>query len=98
MESNLLIFSVGCDYDKGQFKYIFGEKLREQVEERLDFHNKGIAPRQNVDVMKDAVKLAEGGQKTDDVHMEEADVAAPVEGCTLFLLAVQTCLIQSTRS
>lgn len=37
---------------------IFGEKLREQVEERLDFYDKGIAPRKNVDVMKDALKAA----------------------------------------
>lgn len=40
---------------------IFGEKLREQVEERLDFYDKGIAPRKNVDVMKDAIKAATDG-------------------------------------
>ncbi|CAN8321995.1 unnamed protein product [Cochlearia groenlandica] len=33
----------------------FGEKLREQVEERLDFYDKGIAPRKNVDVMKEVI-------------------------------------------
>eukprot|EP00249_Psilotum_nudum_P018167 c26671_g2_i1 orf=219-2072(+) len=37
---------------------IFGEKLREQVEERLDFYDKGVAPRKNIDVMKDALKAA----------------------------------------
>ncbi|CAM6097728.1 unnamed protein product [Calypogeia fissa] len=59
---------------------IFGEKLREQVEERLEFYDKGIAPRKNVDVMKDAMKLAENGaQKTEDVDMAEADGAAPAE-------------------
>ncbi|VAH26927.1 nucleolar protein 56-like [Triticum dicoccoides] len=34
---------------------IFGEKLREQVEERLDFYDKGVAPRKNLDVMKAAI-------------------------------------------
>lgn len=34
----------------------FGEKLREQVEERLDFYDKGIAPRKNIDVMKAAIE------------------------------------------
>uniref|UniRef100_A0A7N1A4N0 Nucleolar protein 56 n=1 Tax=Kalanchoe fedtschenkoi TaxID=63787 RepID=A0A7N1A4N0_KALFE len=37
----------------------FGEKLREQVEERLDFYDKGVAPRKNIDVMKDAIKSLE---------------------------------------
>ncbi|GLJ29296.1 hypothetical protein SUGI_0577640 [Cryptomeria japonica] len=35
---------------------IFGEKLREQVEERLDFYDKGVAPRKNIDVMKEAIQ------------------------------------------
>ncbi|XP_019192459.1 PREDICTED: nucleolar protein 56-like [Ipomoea nil] len=34
----------------------FGEKLREQVEERLDFYDKGVAPRKNIDVMKVAIE------------------------------------------
>nr|GMC65256.1 nucleolar protein 56-like [Ipomoea batatas] len=34
----------------------FGEKLREQVEERLDFYDKGVAPRKNIDVMKAAIE------------------------------------------
>ncbi|KAL0715099.1 hypothetical protein Bca4012_064421 [Brassica carinata] len=34
----------------------FGEKLREQVEERLDFYDKGVAPRKNVDVMKEVIE------------------------------------------
>ncbi|CAA7016270.1 unnamed protein product [Microthlaspi erraticum] len=33
----------------------FGEKLREQVEERLDFYDNGVAPRKNVDVMKEVI-------------------------------------------
>jgi len=38
---------------------IFGEKLREQVEERLEFYDKGIAPRKNLDVMKEAIQNSE---------------------------------------
>lgn len=37
----------------------FGEKLREQVEERLDFYDKGVAPRKNLDVMKAALETVE---------------------------------------
>ncbi|XP_070815996.1 nucleolar protein 56 [Chaetodon trifascialis] len=37
---------------------VFGDKLREQVEERLSFYETGDVPRKNVDVMKEAVKEA----------------------------------------
>ncbi|KAL2492269.1 nucleolar protein NOP56 [Abeliophyllum distichum] len=37
----------------------FGEKLREQVEERLDFYDKGVAPRKNIDVMKSAIETVQ---------------------------------------
>jgi len=43
---------------------VFGEKLREQVEERLDFYDKGVAPRKNLDVMQSAIESAEN-QGTD---------------------------------
>ncbi|KAG8428861.1 hypothetical protein GDO86_019121, partial [Hymenochirus boettgeri] len=33
---------------------VFGEKLKEQVEERLSFYETGEAPRKNLDVMKEA--------------------------------------------
>ncbi|XP_024972876.1 nucleolar protein 56-like isoform X1 [Cynara cardunculus var. scolymus] len=36
----------------------FGEKLREQVEERLDFYDKGVAPRKNIEMMKAAMEDA----------------------------------------
>ncbi|CAL9751915.1 unnamed protein product [Musa acuminata subsp. burmannicoides] len=47
---------------------VFGQKLREQVEERLDFYDKGVAPRKNVDVMKVAIEsvLSNGSQEEDD--------------------------------
>ncbi|KAF9599993.1 hypothetical protein IFM89_002466 [Coptis chinensis] len=55
---------------------VFGEKLREQVEERLDFYDKGIAPRKNIDMMKEAIEnvLSEGGEKT-AMDVEEAPSA-----------------------
>ncbi|CAL9092176.1 unnamed protein product [Musa textilis] len=47
---------------------VFGQKLREQVEERLDFYDKGVAPRKNVDVMKVAIEsvLSKVSQEDDD--------------------------------
>jgi len=51
---------------------LYGEKLREQVEERLKFYETGAAPRRNVDVMKEVAKQ----MKTDDDD-EMADVETP---------------------
>lgn len=34
---------------------VYGDKLRDQVEERLAFYETGETPRKNVDVMKEAV-------------------------------------------
>ncbi|KAI4336292.1 hypothetical protein L6164_014836 [Bauhinia variegata] len=51
----------------------FGEKLKEQVEERLDFYDKGVAPRKNIDVMKAAIESAEDkdtAKETEEVHVE----------------------------
>lgn len=33
----------------------FGEKLKEQVEERLEFYDSGTAPRKNTEVMKGVI-------------------------------------------
>ncbi|KAJ7956075.1 nucleolar protein 56-like [Quillaja saponaria] len=47
---------------------VFGEKLREQVEERLDFYDKGVAPRKNLDVMKAAIETTQNkAMDTDEV-------------------------------
>merc|ERR1711976_608754 len=35
---------------------IYGEKLRDQVEERLKFYETGAAPRRNVDVMEEVAR------------------------------------------
>jgi len=37
---------------------VFGEKLREQVEERLKFYESGEIPRKNVEVMKEALDMS----------------------------------------
>lgn len=37
----------------------FGEKLCEQVEERLELYDKGVAPRKNVNVMKEVIENLE---------------------------------------
>lgn len=58
---------LDCFLDKNT--NTFGEKLREQVEERLDFYDKGVAPRKNIDVMKSAIENAD--TKEMDVDEEE---------------------------
>nr|XP_043607354.1 nucleolar protein 56-like [Erigeron canadensis] len=45
----------------------FGDKLREQVEERLDFYDKGVAPRKNIDVMRAAMESVANHDKEMDV-------------------------------
>ena len=35
---------------------IFGDKLKEQVEERLKLYEDGTVPRKNLDVMKEAIE------------------------------------------
>jgi len=51
----------------------YGEKLREQVEERLKFYETGAAPRKNIDVMAEVAKhLKAGKDDGSDAEMEEA--------------------------
>lgn len=38
---------------------VYGNSLRQQVEDRLRFYESGEAPRKNVDVMQEAMALAE---------------------------------------
>jgi len=45
---------------------VYGEKLREQVEERLKFYETGAAPRKNLDVMEEIRKSMGVDKKTDD--------------------------------
>eukprot|EP00816_Leptocylindrus_hargravesii_P005759 CAMPEP_0196805166 /NCGR_PEP_ID=MMETSP1362-20130617/4910_1 /TAXON_ID=163516 /ORGANISM="Leptocylindrus danicus, Strain CCMP1856" /LENGTH=531 /DNA_ID=CAMNT_0042177911 /DNA_START=13 /DNA_END=1608 /DNA_ORIENTATION=- len=52
----------------------YGEKLREQVEERLKFYETGAAPRKNIDVMSEVAKQLASAKGDDlDVSMEDAD-------------------------
>ncbi|VAH22420.1 unnamed protein product [Triticum turgidum subsp. durum] len=57
---------------------IFGEKLREQVEERLDFYDKGVAPRKNLDVMKAAIEegMTNAVSEGKDKEKENGDTTA----------------------
>ncbi|KAJ0890455.1 putative Nop domain, helix hairpin bin domain superfamily, Nop domain superfamily protein [Helianthus annuus] len=50
----------------------FGDKLREQVEERLDFYDKGVAPRKNIDVMKAAMETAANHEMDVDKETEQS--------------------------
>ena len=53
----------------------YGEKLRDQVEERLKFYETGAAPRKNIDVMEEVAKHLAAGKPDDDdddVDMDEA--------------------------
>lgn len=52
---------------------IYGEQLREQVEERLKFYETGAAPRKNVDVMVQIRKSLEGSKPDEDVKMDDDD-------------------------
>ncbi|XP_058078382.1 nucleolar protein 56-like [Magnolia sinica] len=60
---------------------VFGEKLREQVEERLDFYDKGVAPRKNLDVMKLAIDSAlnKDSQENQDGEENKMDTDGPTE-------------------
>lgn len=49
---------------------LYGEKLREQVEERLKFYETGAPPRRNVEVMKEAAQSL----KVDDADDEEMEM------------------------
>lgn len=48
---------------------IFGEKLRQQVEDRLKFYETGDIPMKNIDVMKQAIEEMEKDSKPNDVSL-----------------------------
>mmetsp|Transcript_30953 Transcript_30953/g.64613 ORF Transcript_30953/g.64613 Transcript_30953/m.64613 type:complete len:214 (-) Transcript_30953:403-1044(-) len=50
---------------------LYGEKLRDQVEERLKFYETGAAPRRNIDVMEEISKELKAGAG-DDVDKKKA--------------------------
>merc|ERR1712232_1093846 len=58
---------------------LYGEKLRDQVEERLKFYETGAAPRRNVDVMEEVARELRGG-KDDDEEMEDTTPKSSKKG------------------
>jgi nucleolar protein 56 len=52
---------------------LYGEKLREQVEERLKFYETGQAPRKNIDVMEEVSKQLKGGKSDKSSKMDVDD-------------------------
>lgn len=51
---------------------LYGEKLRDQVEERLKFYETGAAPRKNIDVMQEVAKQLKVDDDDDDEEMVDA--------------------------
>lgn len=49
---------------------VFGEKMKEQVEERLRFYEEGVAPRKNAAVMGEAVASVKTAVATEDAAGE----------------------------
>mmetsp|Transcript_35312 Transcript_35312/g.92343 ORF Transcript_35312/g.92343 Transcript_35312/m.92343 type:complete len:508 (+) Transcript_35312:174-1697(+) len=68
---------IDCFTDEPSTK--FGEKLREQVEERLEFYDTGKTPRKNLDVMREVIGEVDGGRKRkaadEGDQTEDADVS-----------------------
>jgi nucleolar protein 56 len=58
---------------------VFGEKLRDQVEERLAFLTEGTTPRKNIEVMQEAMKEVTKRRKK-KVKRAKAEAAAAAEG------------------
>merc|ERR1712045_973541 len=58
---------------------VFGEKLRDQVEERLAFLTEGTTPRKNIEVMQEAIKAVTKRMKKKK-KKSEAAAAASAEG------------------
>mmetsp|Transcript_19584 Transcript_19584/g.42209 ORF Transcript_19584/g.42209 Transcript_19584/m.42209 type:complete len:517 (+) Transcript_19584:87-1637(+) len=65
---------------------LYGEKLRDQVEERLKFYETGAAPRRNIDVMQEVSRQLKAGDgedekkqkmEIDDEEDEEMEDASP---------------------
>lgn len=51
---------------------VFGDKLKQQVEDRLKFYESGEIPRKNIDVMKEAIEAAEQelGNLAENVNLQ----------------------------
>lgn len=51
---------------------VYGQKLRDQVEERLKFYETGAAPRKNIDVMEEVARHLKAG---DDAEAEADEIS-----------------------
>merc|ERR1712014_216519 len=58
---------------------VFGEKLKDQVEERLAFLTEGTTPRKNLEVMQEAIKAVSKLRKKKK-RKQDAKTAASIEG------------------
>lgn len=79
LASRIDCFSEQAQNGTGQVSSIYGVKLREQVEERLEFYRTGTAPKKNLTVMEEAIRLdkesqAESGDA--DMTTEESEEEA----------------------
>lgn len=54
---------------------VFGEKMKEQVEERLRFYDEGIAPSKNITAMQEAIATLGAAGKVDDMDLDEVETA-----------------------
>ncbi|KAG6497172.1 hypothetical protein ZIOFF_045061 [Zingiber officinale] len=70
---------------------VFGQKLREQVEERLDFYDKGVAPRKNVDVMKVAIESVLNDVTEEDAGEFHFSFACCTTWFAVGLIAITLC-------
>lgn len=52
---------------------VYGQKLRDQVEERLKFYETGAAPRKNIDVMEEVARHLKAGKDAEDEEMADAE-------------------------
>jgi nucleolar protein 56 len=68
---------IDCFSDEGTT--VFGEKLRDQVEERLAFLTEGTTPRKNIEVMQEAIKAVKKKRKKKSKNA----TAAATEGETV---------------
>lgn len=53
---------------------LYGERLRDQVEERLKFYETGAAPRRNIDVMEQVAKELKATAKMGDDAADDGDI------------------------
>merc|ERR550534_2949901 len=59
---------------------IFGEKLKDQVEERLKLYEDGTVPKKNLDVMKEAIAAVNAANEAGDKRKaEDGDDGEPVK-------------------